>query len=317
MIISVYLPLLLPLLAMPAVRWAGNRVAPAALSWLIVVSGVVLAGCSTLALSMLMFAALSTLGPFARLGHWSPAALGQLDAVHLPLDVAAGVLLIALVGNGIRVAIRRVGALGEAHRAAQAMSDSELSVLRDSRPLAYALPGRPGRIVVSTSMLTELAAVERRALLAHERAHLTNAHHLFVAVVDVLAAVNPLLRPLRSVIRYTTERWADESAAAVVGDRRVVARAVGKAALAARSASPDSTVAMAATAGPVPRRIGALLVAAPRRSPLVSVSGVCAAVACGLMIISLVASADALTDLHHIVEVAQHQALGPVMHRRV
>lgn len=317
MIIAVYLPLVLPLLAVPVVRWAGNRLPPALASWLVVTSCLVLAASSAAALGMLMIAALSLLGPFARLGHWSPATLQRLDAVHLPVNVAAGVLLVVLVGNGVRVAARRIVALRDAHRtAARDLSDSELLVLTERRPLAYALPGRPGRIVVSTGMLSGLAPAERRALLAHERAHLTNAHHLFVAAVDVLAAVNPLLRPLTSVVRYTTERWADESAADVVGDRHIVARAVGKAALAGRAEPIDSPVALAATTGPVPRRVGALLSARPeRRGALACVTALCAVVACGLVATSLLSSVEAMADLHHAAELAQYQSVLVPHHR--
>jgi Zn-dependent protease with chaperone function len=184
-------------------------------------------------------------------------------------------------------------------------------VVEHDRPLAHALPGRPGRIVVSTSMLATLGPAERRALFAHERAHLAKAHHLFVVVVDVLAATNPLLRPLTGAVRYTTERWADEIAAGQVGDRSVVARAVGKAALATRAdpggQAPDG-VLLAATAGPVPRRVAALLTGPPARrlrSVLVSPVGLFALVAVGLAVCSVVFSLDAATDLHHALEVAQ------------
>jgi predicted transcriptional regulator len=46
------------------------------------------------------------------------------------------------------------------------------------------------------------------------------------------AAVNPLLAPVREAVTYLVERWADEEAAEAVADRRLVARAVARAALA-------------------------------------------------------------------------------------
>jgi len=46
-------------------------------------------------------------------------------------------------------------------------------------------------------MLRTLSADERRALLAHEAAHLTYRHHVYTQLTDVAAAANPLLRPLR------------------------------------------------------------------------------------------------------------------------
>ncbi|MFD0515724.1 M56 family metallopeptidase [Streptomyces aureus] len=108
--------------------------------------------------------------------------------------------------------------------------DSELAVLDDETPQAFALPGVPGRIVVSRGMLRCLGDGEREALLAHERAHLRRRHHLFQAVWRLTAAVNPLLQPLAEAGGFVLERWADEEAAAHVGSRTVVARAVGRAA---------------------------------------------------------------------------------------
>lgn len=132
--------------------------------------------------------------------------------------------------------------------------DAELVVLSDSAPAAYAVPGRPGHIVVSAGMLRLLDEDERRVLLAHERAHLRLRHHVYVRIADVAAGAVPVLRPLRDRVRFATERWADEAAVADVGDRTVVARAICRAALAG---APRGALAMA-TLG-VPDRLEALL----------------------------------------------------------
>ena len=110
-------------------------------------------------------------------------------------------------------------------------SDQELVVVPSDEATAYAVPGRPGHIVVSSAMLRRLDADERLVLLAHERAHLQLRHHRYVFITDVAARLVPLLRPLRSRVRFATERWADEAAALAVGDRRLVARAICRAAL--------------------------------------------------------------------------------------
>lgn len=303
MIFSVYCPLLAPLLAMPVVRWVAGRLSPLLASWLVLVASALLAGCAALALGLLVVAALSVVGSFARLGHWSPNAIWRLDAVHLPIDITASVLLLAFAALAVATAVRRLRALAEAHRTARdCQSDSELLVLRDERPIAHALPGRPGRIVVSTAMLSALAPAERRALLAHERAHLAARHHLFVAAVDVFAAANPVLRPLTATIRFTTERWADEAAARHIGDRAVAARAVGKAALAGRDLLRPR-IALAATTGPVPRRVAALLTAPAHRPHPFTMA--CIAVAFGLVTGSVFFVLDAAIDLHRVLEIAQ------------
>ncbi|MYW45162.1 M48 family metalloprotease, partial [Streptomyces sp. SID161] len=118
-----------------------------------------------------------------------------------------------------------------ARRALAGVPGRTVAVLPDGTPYAYALPGRRGRIVVSTALLAALAPAERRALFAHERAHLTARHHRHLLAARLAARANPFLRPLCTAVGYTAERWADEEAARAVGDRRTVARAIGKAAL--------------------------------------------------------------------------------------
>ncbi len=148
-------------------------------------------------------------------------------------------------------------------------------------------------------MLRALPGPEREALLAHERAHLRHQHHLFLLALRLAASACPLLRPLAGEGAFTVERWADEHAAAVVGDRALVARALARAAL-AKQGEPEQGgrrqdaagrgPRLAATGGPVPRRIRALLAAppAPRRLPLVA-GGLVLALCC-------VSLADAVQD---------------------
>jgi Zn-dependent protease with chaperone function len=102
----------------------------------------------------------------------------------------------------------------------------------DDIPGAYALPGFTGRIVVSTAMLHALPADERAVLLAHEAAHLTHRHHAYLLTAELAAAANPLVRPSLGAVRRAVERWADEAAAAEVGDRDLAARALARAGLA-------------------------------------------------------------------------------------
>jgi hypothetical protein len=112
--------------------------------------------------------------------------------------------------------------------------------------------------VVTTALLDRLRPAERRALFAHERAHLAARHDRFLLTVQLAARANPVLRPLRTAVAYTAERWADEEAARAVGSRRTVARAIGTAALVSRG-TPAPTLAGLAAPGPVPRRVAALL----------------------------------------------------------
>ena len=74
--------------------------------------------------------------------------------------------------------------------------------------------GRPGRIVVSTGLLRRPDASERRALLAHERAHLAGGHHVHNTAAHLAAAASPLLGRLAAAVALACERRADETAAA-------------------------------------------------------------------------------------------------------
>ena len=137
-------------------------------------------------------------------------------------------------------------------------------MLRDDAAFAYAVPGWPGRIVVSRGLLRHLDGPGRRALLAHEQAHLAERHDLHRAAAVVAAAMNPLLFRVPAALDLACERRADEGAARAVAERRVVARAI---ALAVRP-QLDPTP-WAATGADVGLRVQALL-AARRESRLLS-----------------------------------------------
>ncbi|HWE89377.1 MAG TPA: M56 family metallopeptidase [Pseudonocardiaceae bacterium] len=309
MVLAIYLPLLVPGLAVPLIRWLSDRLHPTWSTWLVTLSAAVLATGTVLALFLLAAAGVLAVPVVARLGHWSAATVRATDARQLPLNIAACPILLVLAVAATAAMIGRIRALAQAGRIARlGPGGSELVVVPDHRPVAHAVPGRPGRIVVSTSMLDLLDPAERRALLAHERAHLSRQHHLFVAVVEVASAANPLLRPLVPVVRYTTERWADELSAGRVGDRAVVARAVGKAALATHNAPSLPSTVLAAATGPVPRRVAALLIGPPTRRPtavLASPIGLCAVAALLLTGISAVSVLDAAIDLRHVLVLAR------------
>ncbi|WP_328465358.1 M56 family metallopeptidase [Streptomyces sp. NBC_00448] len=299
---SVWLPLLLPLLAAPAARRLADALPPRTAAWLLAVSAALLAMCSTAALGLLAGAGALRLPPVAALGHLVLPVVG--DQVTVPAAcVAAG--LLAVVAVALVRAVRRHVLLAD--RARRSADDSgtaagDLTVLSDPRPDAYALPGRfgqPGRIVVTSGMLRALDPAEREALLAHERAHLAGRHHLFLAVLALACACHPALRLLRVPLSYALERAADEAAAEAVGDRRVAALAIGHAALAGR-AVPRPYAALSATTGPVPRRVSALLSPRAARAPRAV-----AALLAGALALSAGCALHAAYELHGNIEVAQ------------
>ncbi|MFG2136120.1 M56 family metallopeptidase [Streptomyces sp. NPDC048650] len=309
MIIAVWIPLLVPLLAVPVARLLAESLPPRAAAWLLTGSAVVLAGCAIAALGLLAAAGALRLPAVAALDHVPLHLLGRAPVPYAPLACVAGALLAVVAAAAGRRALRHRAELRSARRATEAhVGAGDLCVLPDPAPDAYALPGRPARVVVTSGMLRALAPAERDALLAHERAHLAGRHHLFLLTAALASTCHPLLRGLRAPLAYALERWADETAAARVGDRRLTARAIGRAALAgprpATPHRPDAT--LAATAGPVPRRVAALL--SPGRPAPRSRAGGRRLVAAALLAcvaFSAAGALDAAQDLHRTVETAQ------------
>ncbi|MEU9121966.1 M56 family metallopeptidase [Streptomyces sp. NPDC048506] len=317
MIVAVWIPLLVPLLAVPAARRLAESLPPRAAAWLLTGCAALLAGCTTAALGLLLTAGALRLPPVAALGHLSLPLLGGDPAVAVTAACVAGGLLVGCATAVVRSAGRHRAELRTARSDADGHPASgDLVVLPDSAPDAYALPGRPGRVVVTAGMLRALPPAEREALFAHERAHLTGRHHLFLLTVALASACHPLLRALRAPLAYALERWADEVAASQVGDRRVTARAIGRAALAARPHAPAPSrprSVLAATAGPVPRRVAALLSTdrtADHSAVRTGFRGrhLIAAALLGCIAFSAASALDAAADLHETVEVAQGEA---------
>ena len=308
----VYLPLLVPVLAAAAARPLAARLEPRLATWLLTATTVALAAFSTAALALMAASALARVPVLAALGDYSQPVLRRGDPVPALAGMAAALLL---TGAAVTVAVvirARARALAESYRRAASMAQGGRVVVVPGRSIeAYALPGSPGRIVVSGGLLDVLDDRGRAALLAHEHAHLTGRHHLFTTVARLAAAANPLLLPVARAVEYTVERWADERAATITGDRRLVASTIGQVAL---LATPRPTRLRAAAlgitgtrvhpislawAGPVPRRVAALLAPPPRRQlALLAIVAI-------LILTAGASAAEAARDLHALLEFAQ------------
>jgi Zn-dependent protease with chaperone function len=308
----VYLPLLVPVLAAAAARPLAARLEPRLATWLLTATTVALAAFSTAALALMAASALARIPVLAALGDYSQPVLRRGDPVPALAGMAAALLL---TGAAVTVAVvirARARALAESYRRAASMAQGGRVVVVPGRSIeAYALPGSPGRIVVSGRLLDVLDDRGRAALLAHEQAHLTGRHHLFTTVARLAAAANPLLLPVARAVEYTVERWADERAATITGDRRLVASTIGQVAL---LATPRPTRLRAAAlgitgtrvhpislawAGPVPRRVAALLDPPPRRQlALLAIVAI-------LILTAGASAAEAARDLHALLEFAQ------------
>ncbi|MFF3839144.1 M56 family metallopeptidase [Streptomyces sp. NPDC001930] len=308
------LVLVLLVLAFP---WAGAAAAgrlaaalpPRWACWALTSAAILLAGGTIAALIGLFhvpFLASLEQVPVRRVLEVWPAAV--------PFACAAGAVLLVQLVLVVRRWFTHRSLLRRAWLAAEdGTGEGDLLVVPGSDVDAFALPGyrgRRGRVVVTSGMVRALKEGEREVLLAHERAHLQGRHHLLSAVVDLAAVVHPAVRSLREALTFHLERWADEAAAAVVGDRRAAAAAIARAALAGSSRGrADGYPLLSATSGPVPQRVQALLLPEPagpqggaRRAGALGMAMTVAAVALGSLALAY--------GLHEYVEYSAGRLLG-------
>lgn len=311
--VFVYVTLIFPLASAPLARLALTRLDPRHATWLLSVAAVVLAGTSCGALGLLAISALVRVPELGRLAHLSHRVIvSGGDTTSNTIALVAGILFGAALLVTTSFAVGRARALAAAFTHARTLPGAaSLVITRDEAAEAYTVPGHPGRIVVSTGMLEALDGPGRRALFAHEHAHLEARHYVYTTAARLAAAANPLVRPLAGAVDYAVERWADERAAHTVGDRRQVATAIATAAIAAKHNRPRRSAVLALgavisrngglrldDAGPVPRRVAALLAPTPRSSPAI--------LALGVAVVALAAfcALEAANDLQDLLSLA-------------
>jgi Zn-dependent protease with chaperone function len=301
-VLLLLVPLLVPFAAPPLARRVLDRCPPVAALWTLTASALLLAGGTVAALGTLALTGLLKIPAFAALGELTHPLRTPSAHLILPLAaLAAGLLTVGALNLGRSVLRQVTGFRAARSEADRRPAAGDLCVVDSPHPDAYALPGRPQRIVVTTGMLRSLDAAEREALFAHERAHNAGRHHYFLAAAELTAHCHPALRPVRAAIRLAAERAADEVAAGAVGDRRLTARAIARAALA--SAAPRSSVLPGMATGPVPHRVTALLSPVPLRARTW--------IAALLTTCALLSSATAATvalQVHENIEIAQGEA---------
>ena len=289
MIASLLVPAALAVVSAFTAGWLQRRLRPAVGVPVLTALAVVSAAASLWAIGLLAIGFLAQLSWVVERAGWCQQFLSSHDRVPGPLGAAA---LVALPVMSARVVLgeRRRRAALQAHG-----GPAGVDVLPTDVPVAHAVPGRPGRVVVSLGLLRRLEPDERQVVLAHEQAHLDLRHDRFLRLGDASARAVPVLVPLVRQLRFATERWADEAAAEQLGDRQLVARAIARAALVGTAPAP----AMGVGGTGVADRVKALIAPAPGRSWAGAAVFVSASAA-------LVTLASATLQLHHLVAYAAH-----------
>lgn len=265
-------------------------VAPALGARLLVAALVVAAAGITAALALVLLASVSEIPAISDAVGWCRALYPGDHGAAPWAGLLAGLLLAAAAIRAVRYG-RRV----QSERAPFGAVDG-LEVVVTDEPIAFAVPGRPGGVVVGSELLRCLGPQERAAVLAHEQAHLRHHHHRYVHAAELCAAAFPFLTPLARDVRFATERWADESAAAEIGSRRTLAKAIARVAL--MGGGSNRRTAMAFTGRGATARVDALLHPGdPRRFEL----------AMAVVIATLLATlGGASVQVHHLAVFLMH-----------
>ncbi len=298
----VYLPLVLSGLFGVLAPLLARRLPPACATWLLSCGGLLAAAGSSASLALLAFVFAARTPVLVERGHWSEDFLRAHEHLAAPAGGIAVVAVVVFAACFLRTGTRRLTAVRDAYRLARALphTSTELTVLDTAGKSAFAIPGRPGRIVATTALLRSLDAGQRRALLAHEQAHLRHRHHLHQSLTALAVSVNPLLARLAAAQELSCERWADEDAA-LLCHRGTVADALTLAAISTEHAPPMAV--LSAAGSDVTTRVAALRSPAPRLElwRIIVLSGLLSAMS--------VAVAVAMHDVERLFELAQRAYL--------
>lgn len=264
----------------PLLWLAGRRVDPTVLltGWILSTVGLVASTVATVSLLTLPADEHPAAGIFALAGGcWSALSSGSVPGWREALaaaSLAGTALLLLRLGwaASARLQRRRAQAphVAQLRMLASGTPSSEPLWVRDDRPLAMSIGGRPGVIVMSDGLRRCLPPQAVTAALEHERAHLRGRHHALVAVAEVLGSalpVCPLLRAAPSAIKDLVELAADAAAA-----RRCGPAAVGEA-LCRLTGQPVPTGSLAMAGRLTQDRLHRLRTADVRHDRVVRIAG--------------------------------------------
>ncbi|UQA91077.1 M56 family metallopeptidase [Streptomyces halobius] len=143
-------------------------------------------------------------------------------AVAAATGTVLALVLLGRVGWCLGAALWRARRERRRHAEVLAMVGCErpdlgVTVLDDDRPAVYCLPGTGHRIVLTSAALAALEPRALDAVIAHERAHIRQRHHLALAYAEALERAFPkvaLFRVAAVETRRLVEMAADDEATA-------------------------------------------------------------------------------------------------------
>lgn len=210
--------------------------------------------------------------------HWIALTLAGVLAAEL-----LGVLALSWVRTA-RTRRRHRELLELVVEPAAAAPDARL--LEHPAPVAFCIPGARPLLVLSSGMVAELDDGQLAAVVAHERAHLAEHHHLYLLPFVAWEAALPVLPAAaraHTAVRELVEMRADDRALTSLAGpdpRRTLARAIVVAAAAGGGGVPDGALAMGGTA--VAARVRRLV---DPPAPLPAAARAAALLAAGLLLL--------------------------------
>lgn len=198
--------------------------------------------------------------PTATLALLTGNSAPPLAPSHLVALILAAVLAIRLLSVLLRSAIT-IGRVRSRHRALLATvvrpgRDPRTQLVDVADLVAFCLPGGPPMIVLSEGLVTHLSAAETSAVIAHESAHLTERHHLYLLPFVAWRQALPWLPGTNrayAAVHALVEMRADDIAAATAG-RGALAQA-----LARTGGAPAPHGSLAVHTGPTTARLSRLI----------------------------------------------------------
>jgi Zn-dependent protease with chaperone function len=230
-------------------------------------------------------------------------ASGRVRGDHWVALTLAGVLVVELLGV-LALSWERTARTRRRHRellevvVRPAATVPEARLLDTPAPVAFCIPGARPLLVLSAGMVAELDDDQLAAVVAHERAHLREHHHLYLLPFLAWEAALPVLPAAgraHAAVRTLVEMRADDVALAALpgpDPRRTLARAIVAAGAHGGGGVPSG--ALAAGGSAVTARVRRLLgppapLSAAARAAVLAAAGLLLAVPTALLLLPAVA----------------------------
>ena len=214
-------------MALSRAEWPARAPARALALW----QGIALAGVLSMIGALLAFAAIPAGSPTAAAAHlvralFHGAIPPEYAVIHLAALTLALGLAVHLALNVAQTAVRAERERRRQHHLIAILGDPmpgvpRTRVLAHPEPLAYCVPGIRTTTVLTDGLVDALTPDELTAVIAHERAHLDQFHHLVLLSFRAWHSALPwfpIANRAERAVALLTEMLADDTARREVGD---------------------------------------------------------------------------------------------------